>query len=207
MAGSFSFLEVAGIGLADRARAGRRQPARRQVIVRRHFHLSDSPPRPAGSLPAAQTARAIQNWTALLFGGGGGNPSPRRVLQATPASAAADVRRHIDRNPAVAPRPAGSLLAAQTARAIQNWTALLFGGGGGNRTRVRKPYTARTTCLARSFGSRPAPAGRQADAWPVTSTDPRGQVTRPRRGADVNDAAPGEPGLAHQQTSAASRRC
>src|SRR5690242_21773343 len=25
------------------------------------------------------------------------------------------------------------------------------GGGGGNRTRVRKPYTVSTTCVARSF--------------------------------------------------------
>src|SRR5262245_24965248 len=55
-----------------------------------------------------------------------------------------------------------------------------------DRTRVRKSYTARTTCLARLFGSRLAPANRQADARPVTSTDPRGQVTKPRRGADVN---------------------
>jgi len=59
-----------------------------------------------------------------------------------------------------------------------------------DRTRVRKSYTARTTCLARSFGSRLAPAGRQADAWPVASTDPHGQATRPCREADVNDAAP-----------------
>ena len=59
-----------------------------------------------------------------------------------------------------------------------------------DRTRVRKSYTARTTCLARSFGSRFAPAGRQADARPVTSTDPQGQVTRPSGEADVNDAAP-----------------
>ena len=68
-----------------------------------------------------------------------------------------------------------------------------FGGGGGNRTRVRKPYTARTTCLARSFGSRLAPAGRQADAQPVASTDPRGQATKLRREAGVNDAAPLNP--------------
>ena len=68
-----------------------------------------------------------------------------------------------------------------------------FGGGGGNRTRVRKPYTARTTCLARSFGSRFAPAGRQADAQPVASTDPRGQATKLRREAGVNDAAPLNP--------------
>jgi len=59
------------------------------------------------------------------------------------------------------------------------YLAHLTGGGGGNRTRVRKPYTARTTCLARSFGSRLAPAGRQADAQPVASTDPHGQATRP----------------------------
>ena len=66
----------------------------------------------------------------------------------------------------------------------------LIGGGGGNRTRVRKPSTVRTTCLAWSFGSRLAPAGRQAGAQPVASTDPHGQATRPCREADVNDAAP-----------------
>ena len=86
-----------------------------------------------------------------------------------------------------------------------------FGGGGGNRTRVRKPYTAGTTCLAWSFESRPAPAGRQADAWPVASTDPPGEATTPGREADVNDAAlsdglPRRESLAHQQTSAASSR-
>jgi hypothetical protein len=69
-------------------------------------------------------------------------------------------------------------------------TTTRIGGGGENRTRVRKPYTVRTTCLAWSFGSRLASAGRQADAQPVASTDPHGQATRPRREADVNDAAP-----------------
>jgi hypothetical protein len=75
-------------------------------------------------------------------------------------------------------------------------SALTGRGNHTDRTRVRKSYTARTTCLSRSFGSRLAPAGRQADAQPVTSTDPHGQVTKPRRGADVNDAAPPDkPGL------------
>src|SRR5712691_10543261 len=83
----------------------------------------------------------------------------------------------------------------------------LFGGGGGSRTRVRKPSAVRPTCLAWSFGSRLAPAGRQADARPVASTDARGQATRPRTAADVNVAAPSFEGLAHQQASAASRRC
>ena len=35
------------------------------------------------------------------------------------------------------------------------------GGGGGNRTRVRKPYTVSTTCVARSFDlARQPPTGR-----------------------------------------------
>src|SRR5882762_4543150 len=81
-----------------------------------------------------------------------------------------------------------------------------FGGGGGNRTRVRKSSAVRPTYLAWSFGSRLAPAGRQADAQPVASTDARGQATKPRTGADVNDAALRLRSLAHQQTSAASSR-
>src|SRR5437867_4519515 len=80
------------------------------------------------------------------------------------------------------------------------------GGGGGNRTRVRKSSAVRPTYLAWSFGSRLAPAGRQAGAQPVASTDARGQATRPRTGADVNDAALLLGSLAHQQTSAASSR-
>src|SRR6267378_8037651 len=80
------------------------------------------------------------------------------------------------------------------------------GGGGGNRTRVRKSSAVRPTYLAWSFGSRLAPAGRQADAQPVASTDARGQATKPRTGADVNDAALLLRSLAHQQTSAASSR-
>ena len=64
-----------------------------------------------------------------------------------------------------------------------------IGGGGGNRTRVRKSSAVRPTYLAWSFGSRLAPAARQADAQPVASTDARGQATKPRTGADVNDAA------------------
>src|SRR5882672_2637671 len=88
------------------------------------------------------------------------------------------------------------------------WTALDWcsGGGGGNRTRVRKSSAVRPTYLAWSFGSRLAPAGRQADAQPVASTDARGQATKPRTGADVNDAALLLGSLAHQQTSAASSR-
>src|SRR3979490_2631850 len=80
------------------------------------------------------------------------------------------------------------------------------GGGGGNRTRVRKSSAVRPTYLAWSFGSRLAPAGRLADAQPVASTDARGQATKPRTGADVNDAALRLRSLAHQQTSAASSR-
>src|SRR5690349_8465402 len=80
------------------------------------------------------------------------------------------------------------------------------GGGGGNRTRVRKSSAVRPTYLAWSFGSRLAPAGRQAGAQPVASTDARGQATKPRTGADENDAAPSFEGLAHQQASAASSR-
>src|SRR6267154_4208688 len=81
-----------------------------------------------------------------------------------------------------------------------------IGGGGGNRTRVRKSSAVRPTYLAWSFGSRLAPVGRQADAQPVASTDARGQATKPRTGADVNDAALRLGSLAHQQTSAASSR-
>src|SRR5260370_19427951 len=80
------------------------------------------------------------------------------------------------------------------------------GGGGGNRTRVRKSSAVRSTYLAWSFGSRLAPAGRQAGAQPVASTDARGQATKPRTGADENDAAPSFECLAHQQASAASSR-
>ena len=81
-----------------------------------------------------------------------------------------------------------------------------------DRTRVRKPSTVRTTCLAWLFGIRSAPANRQADASLAASTDPHGQAARPCREADVNDAAPVGgllrfPGLTHQQVSAASRRC
>ena len=88
----------------------------------------------------------------------------------------------------------------------------LIGGGGGNRTRVRKSSTVRTTCLAWLFGSRLAPANRQAGAQPAASTDPRGKAAIPRREADVNDTAPVRlacaalSGLAHQQASAASSR-
>jgi len=64
-------------------------------------------------------------------------------------------------------------------------SALSGRGDHADRTRVRKPYTVRTTCLARSFGSRLAPAGRQADARPAASTDPPGQAAKPGRGADV----------------------
>src|SRR5690606_5711127 len=75
----------------------------------------------------------------------------------------------------------------------ENGWGFIIGGGGGNRTRVRKSSTVRTTCLAWSFGSRLAPAGRQAGAQPVASTFARGQATRPRARADVNDAATGCP--------------
>src|SRR5258705_11498401 len=80
------------------------------------------------------------------------------------------------------------------------------GGGGGNRTRVRKSSAVRPTYLAWSFGSRLAPAGPQAGAQPVASTDARGPATKPRTGAAVNDAALRLRSLAHQQTSAASSR-
>jgi len=42
------------------------------------------------------------------------------------------------------------------------------GGGGENRTRVRKPSTVGTTCLVASFGSRFPDAGGQAAGKPVT---------------------------------------
>src|SRR5258707_15281036 len=81
-----------------------------------------------------------------------------------------------------------------------------IGGGGGNRTRVRKPYTVRTTCLAWLFELRLAPANRQADARLAASTDLHGEAATPRGEADVNDAALLLGSLAHQQTSAASSR-
>src|SRR5688572_11430752 len=80
------------------------------------------------------------------------------------------------------------------------------GGGGGSRTRVRKPSTVRTTCLAWSFEFRLVPADRQAGTRLATSTDPRSQAAKPRRGAGENDAAPLLGGLTHQQVSAASSR-
>ena len=89
---------------------------------------------------------------------------------------------------------------------------LVNGGGGGNRTRVRKSSTVRTTCLAWLFGSRLALANRQPSALPAASTDPCGKAAIPHREADVNDTAPKRQacarlsGLAHQQASAASSR-
>src|SRR6185295_2167315 len=64
------------------------------------------------------------------------------------------------------------------------------GGGGGNRTRVRRLSAVRTTCLAWLFELRLAPANRQADARLAASTDPPGEAATPGREADVNDAAP-----------------
>src|SRR4051812_41744959 len=65
-----------------------------------------------------------------------------------------------------------------------------IGGGGGNRTRVRKPYAVRTTCLAWLFELRLASANRQALARLAASTDPPGEAATPGGEADVNDAAP-----------------
>ena len=45
---------------------------------------------------------------------------------------------------------------------------LYVGGGGGNRTRVRKRYTVGTTCLATSLCSRPGATDGQATPGPVT---------------------------------------
>src|SRR5688572_21230045 len=81
-----------------------------------------------------------------------------------------------------------------------------IGGGGGNRTRVRKSSTVRTTCLAWVFELRLGPANRQADPRLAASTDPRGQAAKPWREAGVNDAALLLGSLAHQQASAASSR-
>jgi len=95
-------------------------------------------------------------------------------------------------------------------------SALSGRGNRTDRTRVRKSYTFGTTCLARSFGSRLAPAGRQADAQPVASTDPHGQATRPwerlmsmtlHRISRLGLRLAYPSGLAHQQASAASSRC
>src|SRR6266446_6124993 len=104
-------------------------------------------------------------------------------------------------------RPKSTPMFARRERCREGGLFSLVGGGGGSRTRVRKSSAVRPTCLAWSFGSRLAPAGRQADARPVASTDARGQATRPRTAADVNDAALPFGSLAHQQASAASRRC
>src|SRR6185312_11027607 len=65
-----------------------------------------------------------------------------------------------------------------------------IGGGGGNRTRVRKSSTVRTTCLAWLFELRLGPANRQADPRLAASTDPPGQAAKPGREAGVNGAAP-----------------
>src|SRR5258706_3012794 len=81
-----------------------------------------------------------------------------------------------------------------------------YGGGGGNRTRVRKSSTVRTTCLAWLFELRLGPANRQADLRLAASTDPRGQAAKSRGEADENGAAPSLEGLTHQQVSPASRR-
>ena len=86
-------------------------------------------------------------------------------------------------------------------------SALSGRGDHADRTRVRKPSTVRTTCLAWLFELRLEPANRQADSRLAASTDPPGQAARPGREADENDAAPSFEGLAHQQASAASSRC
>ncbi len=64
-------------------------------------------------------------------------------------------------------------------KGLETIQALGVGGGGGNRTRVQKPYTVGTTCLARSFGSRLRVAEEQATHQPVTLDLGPGQVTRP----------------------------
>ena len=68
--------------------------------------------------------------------------------------------------------------------------ALSGKGDRSNRTRVRRPSTVRTTCLAWLFELRLAPANRQADARLAASTDPPGEAATPGGEADVNDAAP-----------------
>ena len=45
---------------------------------------------------------------------------------------------------------------------------LLVGGGGGNRTRVQKPSTGSSTCLALSFGFNPGDADVHAATKRVT---------------------------------------
>ena len=69
-------------------------------------------------------------------------------------------------------------------------SALSGRGDHADRTRVREPYTVRTTCLAWLFELRLAPANRQADARLAASTDPPGEAATPGGEADVNDAAP-----------------
>jgi len=145
---------------------------------------------------AAQKTKGCPKAARRFFGGGGGNRPcrARPRLHAWAALTAHDMKQFMSRvRSSPASRGFSSRKPHQKPRAARRQPLVLFGGGGGNRTRVRKPYTARTTCLARSFGSRLAPAGRQADAQPVASTDPRGQATKLRREAGVNDAAPLNP--------------
>ena len=70
---------------------------------------------------------------------------------------------------------------ARAGRTKQNATrigvAFRFGGGGGNRTRVRKPSTGSTTCLAWLFDlTRHPPTGRLMQGDPLDFRDrPRGE--------------------------------
>src|SRR5664279_610022 len=63
---------------------------------------------------------------------------------------------------------AGRIMGWKEKRPRVGAVVLADGGGGENRTRVRKHSTVRTTCLVASFGSRPIDAGGQAATGPVT---------------------------------------
>ena len=59
----------------------------------------------------------------------------------------------------------------------ENGWGFVIGGGGGNRTRVRKPSTGSTTCLAWLFDlARHPPTGRLMQGDPLDFRDrPRGE--------------------------------
>ena len=58
---------------------------------------------------------------------------------------------------------AGTGAIRQEKTPTENGWGFVIGGGGGNRTRVRKPYTDSSTYLAWSFGLTRHPPTRQAD--------------------------------------------
>ena len=63
---------------------------------------------------------------------------------------------------------AGTVAIGREKAPTENSWGFNSGGGGENRTRVRKHSAVRTTCLVASFVSRPDTADGQAAAGPVT---------------------------------------